>query len=74
MLPVPTWKGALVVYGILAATVIGGCLAIFGVTRPEEWTQTWLPTIAGPAIFVGLYWLVAHLGERRIERMIEDND
>ena len=70
LLPVPTWKGAVVAYVGLAGAVAALGLGIHGIPRPEEWARTWLPGFAGPALGVGAYWLVAWLGERRIERMI----
>ena len=70
LLPVPTWKGAVVAYVALAGAVAALGLGIHGIPRPEEWARTWLPGFAGPALAVGAYWLVAWLGERRIERMI----
>jgi hypothetical protein len=72
LLPVLTWQGAVAAWAVLAGAVAGVSLAIHGVPGPGEWASTWLPGLAGPAIFVGLYWLVAYLGDRRIERMIED--
>jgi hypothetical protein len=67
LLPVLTWKGALAAYSVLAGAVAGVSLGVHGVPRPDEWMSTWLPGL------VGFYWLVAYLGERRIERMIEDS-
>ena len=70
LLPVPTWKGAVVVYVALFGAVAALSLGILGIPRPDEWARTWLPGFTGPALAVGAYWLVAWLGERRIERMI----
>jgi len=69
--PTPTWKGALVAYLVLTGVIAGGCLLIYGVPPIEDWPNTWLPAVLGPALLVGLYWLVAWLGKRRLERQIE---
>lgn len=69
--PTPTWKGALIGYLVLMGIIAGGCLLIFGVPPIEDWASTWLPAVLGPALFIGLYWLVAWLGKRRLDRQIE---
>lgn len=70
--PVPTWRGILVGYFILMGLVVGGSLLIHGVPPKEDWANTWLPALLGPALIVGLYYLVAWLGKRRVERKIEE--
>jgi len=72
LFPVLTWKGMLTGYLVLAALVVGGCILAFGLPPAEEWKDTWLPAAVGPAVVVGLYSLVAWLGERRLERQIEE--
>lgn len=72
LLPVPTWRGMAVAYVILSGTIMTVCLAIYGMPEAAEWHSTWLPTLAGPAILLGVYRLVAWLGRRRIERLIGD--
>ncbi len=71
LLPMPTKKGMLVLYLILAGTISGVCLAIYGMPAASEWQNTWLPALLGPALLVGAYSFVAWLGKRRIEKMIE---
>lgn len=71
VMPIPTWRGALVAYLVLAGVIVSVCLAIYGWPRPEEWTSTWLPGLLGPALLVAGYILVARLGQWRIERQIE---
>ena len=71
LFPMPTWKGAVVGYLILMGMVTGGCLLIYGIPPIEDWTNTWLPALTGPAIIIGLYWLIAWLGKRRLDRQIE---
>lgn len=71
VMPIPTWRGALVAYLILTSFVVAGCLIIYSWPEPEEWANTWLPALLGPAIMVGIYVLVGRLGKWRIERQIE---
>ena len=71
VMPVPTWKGAVVSYLVLTALVSGVCLAIYGWPQPAEWADTWLPALLGPALLIGAYMLVARLGQWRIERQLE---
>lgn len=70
LFPVPTPKGALVAYLGLMGLVTGGCLLIYGVPPISDWKSTWLPTLLGPAIIVAVYYLVAWLGRRRLERLM----
>jgi hypothetical protein len=71
VMPVPTLRGALVLYLVLTFAVTGVCLIIYGWPQASEWASTWLPALVGPAIIVALYALAARLGEWRIERQIE---
>lgn len=71
VMPLPTWKGAILMYAILAGTITVVCLLIYGWPEAAEWTNTWLPALLGPAILIGAYMLVAYLGHRRIDRQIE---
>ena len=72
LFPVPTWKGMLAGYLVLLSLVTGGSLLAHGIPEAGEWANTWLPAFLGPAILVGLYSLIAWLGERRVERQLED--
>jgi len=63
VLPVPTRKGALLAYVSLTALVVSGCLMIYGIPPAVEWRSTWLPALLGPALFVGVYWLTALVGQ-----------
>jgi hypothetical protein len=70
LLPVPTWRGMVVGYVVLAGIIVTIGLVTYGVPEPAEWHSTWLPALAGPAFFLGFYRLAAWLGRRRIERLI----
>jgi len=71
VMPVPTWKGAILSYLVLTAAIVTVCLAIYGWPQPEEWTNTWLPALLGPALLIGAYMVVARLGHRRIEKQLD---
>lgn len=72
ILPELSWKPALIAYTSLAGLITVVCLLIYGWPAPADWAVTWLPALLGPAIIVGLYALVAYLGQRRVEREISD--
>ena len=71
VMPIPTWKGALVGYLVLTGTITGVCLIIYGWPQPSEWTDTWLPALLGPAMLIAAYRLVERLGLWRIERQLQ---
>ena len=41
-----------------------------GLPTLDNWQNTILPVVLGPAIIVFLYWLMAHLGQKRMEKEI----
>lgn len=75
LLPVPTWKGALLIYALLVLLIAVISVSMHGWPAAEDWASTWLPALAGPAILVGLYTLAVRFGywrtERKIDRMTE---
>jgi hypothetical protein len=71
IMPTLTWRGGIAAYVTLTSFVVTGCLIIYGWPQPDEWANTWLPALLGPALIVGAYALVARLGRWRIERQIE---
>ena len=71
MLPIPTWKGALVSWLVLSGVIAGVCLSIYGLPHADEWANTWLPVLLGPALMIAAYVAVARLGQWRIERQLE---
>lgn len=74
ILAVPTLKQAVIAYvGMFVALFV--ILSIWlGLPDLENWTNTILPVVVGPALIVGGYWLVAWLGQRRIERELTSDD
>ena len=70
VMPIPTWRGAVAAYLVLTISIVVVCLFIYGWPKPEQWQNTWLPSLLGPALFVGAYALVARLGQWRVERHI----
>ena len=71
VMPVFTWKGAILAWAVLSAAIAVGSIAVHGWPKASEWTRTWLPGLLGPALLISAYALVAWLGQRRIERQIE---
>ncbi|MDH3622089.1 MAG: hypothetical protein OER91_14415 [Gammaproteobacteria bacterium] len=71
VMPIPTWRGAIVAYLVLTAAIVTGCLFFYGWPAASEWSNTWLPATLGPALFVGAYAAAARLGQWRIDRQIE---
>jgi len=39
-----------------------------GLPTLDNWTNTILPVLLGPAILLFLYWLFAYLGKKRMDR------
>lgn len=74
VLPALTWKGAVLIWAVLAGAIAVVSTAIHGWPAPSEWNSTWLPGLLGPALLVGAYALAAWLGQRRIERLIEQGE
>lgn len=72
IMPVPTLKQAVLAYLGMTFGLFVILSVWLGLPDLSEWTTNILPAIAGPAIIVGGYWLIAALGKRRIEREIFD--
>lgn len=70
-LPVLSVKSALGVY-IAAVLILAMPLIIYGFPQPAEWGSTLLAILVGPALMVALYFWVARLGQKRLEKMIEE--
>ena len=74
IMPVPTLKQAAIAY-LGLVVVLSVTLSIWlGLPDLENWINTILPVAVGPAIIVGGYWLVAWLGQKRIERELTSDD
>ena len=43
-----------------------------GLPSLDNWTNTLLPVLLGPALLVALYWFLAYWGYRRIEKTITE--
>ncbi len=72
IMPVPTLKQAVLAYLGMTFGLFVILSVWLGLPDLSEWTTNVLPAVAGPAIIVGGYWLIAALGKRRIEREIFD--
>lgn len=71
VLPVPTWKGAFLIYGVLALVITVVSVAMHGWPAADEWASTWLPALTGPALLIGAYILAVRFGHWLLERRIE---
>lgn len=71
IMPVPTPKQALAAYVGMFVFLFVVLSLWLGLPSPDEWSTTILPTLVGPAIIVGGYWLVAALGKWRVERSLD---
>jgi hypothetical protein len=68
-MPVITLKHSLRLYLISVVLLFGTFLVLSGVPSTGEWASTILPFAVGPALIIGLYYIVAQMGQRRIEKM-----
>ncbi len=68
LLPVISVKRMLAIYGVLVAVIAIPTYLIHGWPPPERWHEVLYPFI-GVAVVLGLYALVAHLGNRRVRRL-----
>lgn len=68
VLPVLSFKKLAYIYvgSVLFLSVV---LSIwFGLPTVDDWQITILPVLLGPAILISAYWLMAHLGKKRMEK------
>jgi len=68
--PVLKVKTLLVIYLALVVGLFAVLSLIYGLPTIDNWANTLLPVIVGPAIMVGLYAGLAYWGQKRIEREI----
>lgn len=68
IMPVPTLKQALVAYAAMFILLFVVLSLWFGLPELKDWSTTILPTLVGPAIIVGGYWIIAAFGRRRVEK------
>jgi hypothetical protein len=70
ILPVISWKRMLLIY-LAAVSIISVPSAIMhGLPTAENWQNTILPAALGPALVLALYWLIAYLGKRRLDKVL----
>ena len=67
IMPVPTLKQAVLASVGMTVFLFVVLSLWLGLPDLSEWTANILPAIAGPAIIVAGYWLIAALGKRRID-------
>jgi len=71
ILPVISLRTMLGIYVLLVATISIPSAIIHGLPTLQNWQNTLLPAAAGPAAIIALYWIIAYLGKRRLDRSIE---
>jgi hypothetical protein len=68
VLPVLSFKTLVYIY-VGFVTFLTVVLSIwYGLPTLDNWQNTILPVLLGPAILISVYWLIAHLGKKRIEK------
>ena len=67
-----SWKRILKIYILITAAFNAVLIIWHGLPGLSEWRTTWLPGLLGPAVFVGAYWLVTWLGQRRVAQNQEE--
>jgi hypothetical protein len=66
VLPVLSIKTLVYIYvGLVTFLMITLSIA-YGLPTTENWQNTILPVVLGPAILISFYWLIAHLGKKRM--------
>jgi hypothetical protein len=71
-LPILRWKTTLIIY-VGFVLVLGTILTIwYGFPPASKWSTTLLPVLIGPAIVLGLYHVFAVLGQKRMQKDLED--
>jgi len=68
ILPVLSFKVTLTIYIGFVAFLFVTLSFLYGLPTSDNWHNTILPVTLGPAIILGLYWLIAYLGKRRAEK------
>ena len=69
--PIIKIKTLLIIYLALVMGLFTVLSMVYGLPKLDNWMNTLLPVLLGPAILVSLYAGAAYLGHKRIERDIE---
>lgn len=72
VMPALTWRGAIVIWAVLSLAIAIVGISMHGWPAASEWHSTWLPGLLGPALLIGAYGLAAWLGQRRIQRILNE--
>jgi peptidoglycan/LPS O-acetylase OafA/YrhL len=70
VLPVPSVRAALAIYGFAVLIISVPTYFIHGWPAPARWFEVLYPVV-GVAVVLALYTLVAYLGKRRIDQLAE---
>jgi len=71
ILPEISLKTLLKIYVGLVVLLFVGLSIWLGFPKLDNWKNTLLPILLGPAIILGLYWAFAHFGKKRLEKNLE---
>ena len=69
--PLLKTKTLLIIYLGLVVGMFAILSIVYGLPTLDNWTNTLLPVVLGPAILIGLYAGLAYWGQRRIEHDIQ---
>ena len=70
VLPVLTFKQLTIIYVSFVAFLTIVLSIIYGLPTLDNWQNTILPVLLGPAILLGGYWLISYLGKKRMEKEV----
>lgn len=72
ILPVVKFKTMIIIYLAFVTFLTIVLSIIYGLPTLDNWKNTILPVLLGPAIIIALYMLFAFLGRRRVEKEIKE--
>ncbi len=70
VLPLLSVRKLLTIYLAFVAFLFVTLSVWFGLPTLDNWQNTILPVVLGPAIMLGGYWLMAYLGKKRLEKEV----
>ena len=68
VLPILSFKKLFTIYAGFVTFLFVILSLWFGLPTLDNWTNTILPVLLGPAILLFLYWLFAYLGQKRMDK------
>jgi len=68
VLPILSFKKLFYIYAGFVTFLFVVLSIWFGLPTLDNWTNTILPVLLGPAILLFLYWIFAYLGKKRMDK------